>query len=253
MKNVGVPETPLSSALATSSDTRARTRARAAPRGSGRRRDPAPPRTGEVARRELVLVAEQQVVHLPELALGGGGLGRLGGHLGARVDVVERQVAPDVAHVVAVGRQQLADHLLGLTAVGALEVAVLEQRHRRVLGTADVVALGVDVLGEIEDVLGGAADLARPHRVGQPPDDREHDPADGRREHHSGERPEPRLVEAPPVNARLAISSETVKPMPAQAPPPSSIGPLSGGRGPCSPGRDASHEPAKMPIGLPKT
>ena len=54
------------------------------------------------------------------------------------------------------------------------------------------------------------------------------------------------------MNASVAISSETVKPMPAQAPPPSSNGLLSGGRGPCSTGRDASQEPAKIPIGLPK-
>jgi hypothetical protein len=33
--------------------------------------------------------------------LGGGGLGRLGGHLGVRVDVVEREVAPDVAQFIA--------------------------------------------------------------------------------------------------------------------------------------------------------
>ena len=80
-----------------------------------------------------------------------------------RVHVVERQMAPDVADVVAVIGEQLADRPLGLAAVGALEVAVLDERHRRVVGAADVVALGVDVLGEVEDVLGGAADLARAH------------------------------------------------------------------------------------------
>ncbi len=42
---------------------------------------------------------EQQVVQLPERTLLGSGLGHLGGELGVRVDIVERQVAPDVAHV----------------------------------------------------------------------------------------------------------------------------------------------------------
>ncbi len=54
-----------------------------------------------------------------------------------------------------------------------------------------------------------------------------------------------------PVKARLAISSETVKPIPANAPPAASSGGLSGERGPCSAGREASHEAPAMPSGLP--
>ena len=72
-------------------------------------------------------MVEQQVVHLPERALRGGRLGGLGGELGVRVDVGERQVAPDVADVAEVG-EQLADDRLGPAAVGALEVAVLDER-----------------------------------------------------------------------------------------------------------------------------
>ena len=56
-----------------------------------------------------------------------------------------------------------------------------------------------------------------------------------------------------PPNARLAISSETVNPMPAQAPPTASSGPLTGARGPCRAGREANHEPANTPTGLPTT
>ena len=99
-------------------------------------------------------------MHLPEAPLRGRGLGGFGGELGRRVHVVEREMAPHVAHVGARLDQQLADHLLGLAAVRALEVAVLQQRDRRVRGAADVVARGIDVLDEIGDVLGGAADLA---------------------------------------------------------------------------------------------
>ena len=47
-------------------------------------------------------------MHLPEGALVGRGLGGLGGELGVRVDVVERQVPPDVADVAEVA-EELAD------------------------------------------------------------------------------------------------------------------------------------------------
>ena len=49
----------------------------------------------EVAIVERVLVFEQRVVHLPELVLARGGLGRLGGVLGMRMRVRERKVAKD--------------------------------------------------------------------------------------------------------------------------------------------------------------
>ena len=70
-------------------------------------------------------------MHLPERALVGGGLRRLGGELGVRVDVGQRQVPPDVADVAEVA-EELADDRLGLPAVRALEVAVLDERDRRV-------------------------------------------------------------------------------------------------------------------------
>ena len=82
MKNVGVPDTPLSSALITSSLTRAGVLAAAqlVAKRSGSR----PSSLGvaaEVARPQLALVGEQRVVHLPELALRGRRLRRLGGEL----------------------------------------------------------------------------------------------------------------------------------------------------------------------------
>ena len=76
------------------------------------------------------------------------------------MDVVEREVAPHVAHVVAVRTEQLADDALGLPAVRTLEVAVLDERHRRVVGAANVVAVGVDLIDQVEDVVGGAPNLA---------------------------------------------------------------------------------------------
>ena len=56
-----------------------------------------------------------------------------------------------------------------------------------------------------------------------------------------------------PLNARLETRSETVKPIPAHAPAATSTGPLISARGPWRAGRDAIHEPAKIPIGLPTT
>ena len=115
----------------------------------------------EVLDVERVLVGEQQVVHLPEAALRRGRLRGLGGQLGVRVHVGERQVAEHEAHVLAEVVEQLAHDRLGLPAVRALEVAVLDERDRRVVGAADVVALRVDGRGQVDDVLGAADELAR--------------------------------------------------------------------------------------------
>src|SRR6202034_338552 len=48
----------------------------------------------QVAQLEAVLMAQEQVVHLPERALGSSGFGGLGGELGVGVDVAQRQGAP---------------------------------------------------------------------------------------------------------------------------------------------------------------
>ena len=67
------------------------------------------------------------------------------------MDVGQRQVAPHEAQVARVG-EQLADDRLGLAAVGALEVAELDDGDRRVGGPADVVAFGVDGHGRSTSV-----------------------------------------------------------------------------------------------------
>ena len=92
---------------------------------------------------QLVLVGEEPVVHLPEAALRGRGLGRLGGELGPRVDVRERQVAHDVAQVVAEPPAQRRAQAGGARAEGALEVQELHQGERRVDRPPDVVVRGV--------------------------------------------------------------------------------------------------------------
>ena len=138
-------------------------------------------------------------MHLPEPSLDAGCLGRLGRELGARVDVVQRQVPPHVAEVAEVG-EQLADDGLGLPAERALEVAVLDERHRRLERAADVVVLGVDRDGEVDQRLqqsraapGSAAAAAAAPSPGRR--------ARSRRTRHSAavSTPELRLVELGPV------------------------------------------------------
>src|ERR687889_245234 len=79
----------------------------------------------EIGWLECVLVVEQQVVHLPERTLFGGCLGCLGSELGLGMDIAQRQVAPDVEDVAELA-QEFSDERLGLSAVGAFEVTVLD-------------------------------------------------------------------------------------------------------------------------------
>ena len=156
MKNVGVPDTPLRSAESTSSATRA-----APARLASWSAELARVEAGfggvadQVGHQQRILVAQQQVVHGPEGALPGGGLRGLGGELGVRVDIVQREVAPDVTHVTVPG-QQFPQHRLGLPAVGAFEVAVLDDGDDRLVRAADVVAARVDGSPQVDERLGGS-------------------------------------------------------------------------------------------------
>ena len=89
-------------------------------------------------------------MHLPEGALRCRGFRRLGGELGVRVDIGEREVTPDVADVAEVG-EQLPDGRFCSAAVRAFEVAVLDDRDRRLAWAADVIAIGIHRHGEIQD------------------------------------------------------------------------------------------------------
>ncbi len=91
MKKVGVPETPLRSALSTSSATR--DGARVVAEGVREALHVEPELLGvadQVVGAERVLVRQQEVVELPERAQVARRLRGLGGELCARVDVVER-------------------------------------------------------------------------------------------------------------------------------------------------------------------
>ena len=171
-------------------------------------------------------------MHLPERALVGGGLGGLGGELGVRVDVVERQVPPDVADVAEVA-QELADDRLGLAAVRALEVAVLDEGDRRASsGPRMWSRSGIDVDGEVDErrppsrAARGSAGARGSSAV-----DAEQQPGE-RRDAPSAALRMPIFASSSccPSKASVAMSSATVKPMPAIVPPPATAAQPTGGR-----------------------
>ena len=132
MKNVGVPETPLRSAESTSSATRAASLVRAqVVREALDVEAELVARTDQVGRRSASWCAKQQVVHLPERALrrppprpprrrAARAGARRSAAGGARRSARRR------------GRRAARARRLGLAAVRALEVAVLDERDRRV-------------------------------------------------------------------------------------------------------------------------
>ena len=194
------------SAESTSSATR-RTPARVR-RSSSNRSTSSPSCLGvaeEVVVPQRVLVLEQKVVHLPERALLRRGLGRLRRLLRVRVDVVERQVPPDVGDVAEVA-QQLAHDRLRLAAVRALEVAVLEHGDRRVDRAADVVALRVDRLREVDDEVRRAEQRPDPRPPGQPLRSEDEEPGERRREQRRAEDSDLRLGEVGAVEREIARS-----------------------------------------------
>jgi hypothetical protein len=110
------------------------------------------------------------------------------------MNVVQRQVPPDVADVAEVAKQ-LAHGRLRLAAVGALEIAVLDQRDRRVNRSPDVIALGIDIEVQVGDRLGLAEEDAYARPARQERGCAEEKPRHERRANCGAERPELRLVE----------------------------------------------------------
>ena len=94
----------------------------------------------QVAVVECFLAVEQQLVHVPEPALPGGGLGRSGGGEGVRVDAGQRKMAEREPHVPADLLFDSLDRVEGLPRVRALVIAVLED-HTAGGRTADVIDL----------------------------------------------------------------------------------------------------------------
>ena len=133
------------------------------------------------------------------------------------MDVVQRQVPPDVAHVAELP-QELADDRFGLSAVGALEVPVLDDRDQCVDRAAEVIPLGVDVDVEVDERLGSSEQSADPRSPGQKRCRPEEEPGDERRSEGGAEDPDFASSSWRPSNARVATSKAIVKPIPAIVP-----------------------------------
>ena len=104
-KNAGVRAEPERPRGAASRSTRARVGAGGQLGGDAVGVEPEPARVvDQVGVLEVAAGGVQRVVHLPERALGGRGLGGLGGVAGVRVDGLEREVAEGEAQVVAQAR-----------------------------------------------------------------------------------------------------------------------------------------------------
>ena len=78
-----------------------------------------------------LLIREQAIVILPELALIAGAVRGLAGLERLRVDLRQREILPDDAHLVAVGFAQTLERRLDTLAERTLEVLELDEGHGR--------------------------------------------------------------------------------------------------------------------------
>jgi hypothetical protein len=97
---------------------------------------------------QLVLMREEAIVHLPEPSLRAGGLGGLRRGGGTGMQIRHRKVPEHEPEPVAEALEQVQHHGIGLAAVRALEVAVLDQRHGGVGRAAHVISRDIDGRGE---------------------------------------------------------------------------------------------------------
>src|SRR5882724_1016508 len=93
-----------------------------------------------------LLVGEQLVVHLPEFSLRTSGFCCFGSSQRMRVSPNHWEVTKDKAQIVAQKFLHFFDYGISASTVNALEVAILEQHHRRTLRALDVVAIGNRIL-----------------------------------------------------------------------------------------------------------
>src|SRR5262245_9299608 len=98
---------------------------------------------------ERLLIFEEEIVHLPELALRPGRLRLRRGAFGVRVDGGQWKVAKDEPHQITGAHFELFHHVIGLAAIRALIVAVFHQGDGRRELPSDVVALLANLNGEL--------------------------------------------------------------------------------------------------------
>src|SRR6266850_6013130 len=82
----------------------------------------------------------KEAIHLPELALSGGGLGRFGSTQRVWVYVHKREMAMHQTNAMEQFTNHLLDGPMSLLTVGALVVGVIDHYHRGVRRSPHVVA-----------------------------------------------------------------------------------------------------------------
>jgi hypothetical protein len=90
-------------------------------------------------RLEVLLVFEQAVVHLPELALRACGFGRFGGQLGVRMRSDDRKMTEAESDPALEMLEHDLDAVIGLRTDRALEIAVFDDDHACVGSAQDMV------------------------------------------------------------------------------------------------------------------
>ena len=95
---------------------------------------------GEMLIVEQVLVRIKHVVHLPELIVRARRLRNLGSVLGMGMYLAQRKVAKNESESIAQLSLNFVNNRAGQAAVGALIVAILDQRHWCVCWPSDVIA-----------------------------------------------------------------------------------------------------------------
>jgi hypothetical protein len=167
--------------------------------------------------------------------------------LGVRVDVGQRQMAEDVAQ--AAGRlhaEHLADGWLRLPAERTLEVRVLHQGDDPVGVTPDVVAVRIHVVGEVDDLFGGPAQLLEPpRRRDQGPRASEQGDRDRGRDQTGGEDAELRLFELRSGEGEAGDQEGDGEPDTRCGPGPEEPG--VGDREPSAPEEPADRSPRRKP------
>ena len=93
----------------------------------------------QVWRREVSLVLEQSIVHLPKATLCASGLCRLCRQLRVWMDLGQREVPENEPEAVLESLHQDLDRRIGLSAGRTLEVPVLDNQQRAMSRARDVI------------------------------------------------------------------------------------------------------------------
>jgi hypothetical protein len=88
---------------------------------------------------KALLIFVESMVHLPELALRAGEFRCLGGTFGFRMGFAQWKIAKHESETFAEKLLNLFHDWIGLAACGALKIAVLHKRYRRVFWTVTMV------------------------------------------------------------------------------------------------------------------